>query len=171
VATFSEKVFSFVDSLSFLSVFIAAISITLIMCIEVVNAVGRKFGAPLPCTLEMAESLMISCIFFAAPRVAAMEDHTYVTIITRRLPGYVTRSMDWFGNLIGAFVVGIMGAGAWNIALHSTLQLEMRIGVFRFPIWPFRILFALGLSLLAVQFLMNSFRCICDIKHRRYKVD
>jgi TRAP-type C4-dicarboxylate transport system permease small subunit len=141
------------------------------MAVEVINAIGRKFAMPLPCTLEAAESLMIVCIFLAAPFVASQEEHTFVTLLTRRLPGFITRSMDAFANFLGGVVVAILAFGAWKIAYESVVELEMRIGVFRFPIWPFRIVFALGLTLLAVQFLSNSIRCILQIRNREYTAD
>jgi TRAP-type mannitol/chloroaromatic compound transport system permease small subunit len=79
--------------------------------------------------------------------------------------------MDAFANFLGGVVVAILAFGAWKIAYESVVELEMRIGVFRFPIWPFRIVFALGLTLLAVQFLSNSIRCILQIRNREYTAD
>ena len=34
--------------------------------------------------------------------------------------------------------------------------MEVRIGVLRFPIWPFKILFAVGLTMLAIQLFFNG---------------
>ncbi|RJX29900.1 MAG: TRAP transporter small permease [Desulfarculus sp.] len=156
------------DKLSLWALALSAVSIMVIMVIEVINALGRKFAMPLPCTLEAAESLMISCIFFAAPRVASLEDHTYITMLTRRLPQYLTRSMDAFGNFLGGAVTSVLAYGAWIIALEAIVRLEMRIGVFRFPLWPFRIMFALGLTLLAVQMICNGVRCVLQVRENSY---
>jgi TRAP-type C4-dicarboxylate transport system permease small subunit len=160
-----------VDRLSIWAIAISGIAIFIIMVVEVLNALGRKFAMPLPCTLEMAESLMIVCIFLAAPRVASLEQHTYVTLMTRKLPGSLRRSMDALGNFIGGLIIGIIAYGSWEMAYSSIIRLEMRIGVFRFPIWPFRIIFAVGITLLALQFVSNGLRCLIDIKDRRYTVD
>lgn len=160
-----------IDRLSSYAVVLSGISILLIMIIEVVNAIGRKLGMPFPCTLEMAESLMIPCIFMATAIVASREDHTFVTITTRKLPGAVRRTLDAAANLLSAIVVTILAAGAWNIAIASAGMYEMRIGVFRFPIWPFKIIYAVGFSLLAIQFLMNVLRCILDLKDKQYTPD
>lgn len=157
-----------IDRLSLWAIVIAAASLVIIMLIEVLNALGRKFAIPFPCTLEAAESLMICCIFLAAPRVASLDDHTYVTLVTRKLPDYITRSMDAFANLLGGVITTILVFGAWEIAITSIVRMEMRIGVFRFPIWPFRLIFAMGLSLLAIQLVANGIRCIVQIYEGDY---
>ncbi len=157
------KAVGLVDKISLWMVSLSALSIVLIMADEVVNALGRKIGEPLPCALELAVSLMISCIFLAVPRVASLEEHTFVTMTTRMLPRPVKRGMECFGFLLGMVVFGIISVGAWSIAYDSVLKWEMQIGVFRFPIWPFRIIFATGLSLLSIQLLANVIRAIMQI--------
>lgn len=151
------------DKISLWAISLSVISIIMIMLVEVINALGRKFATPFPCALELAVSLMITTIFFAAPRVASLEEHTFVTLTTRRFPPTVKRLLDLFGAMLGFVVFGIVAAGAWEAACQSVLSLEMRIGVFRFPIWPFRILFALGLSMLSLQLLINGLRCFVQI--------
>lgn len=159
------------DKASLWAIALSAVSIILIMLDEVINAIGRKFSAPLPCALEIAVSLMITTIFFAAPRVASLGEHTFVTLTTRKLPPVVRKIMDIFGFILGFIVFGIIAVGAWEIGYQSVLSMEMRIGVFRFPIWPFRILFALGLTMLSLQLLINVFRCLIQISEKDYPAE
>ncbi|MCB2190483.1 MAG: TRAP transporter small permease subunit [Deltaproteobacteria bacterium] len=156
------------DKISLWMIGFAALSLVLIMVDEVINAIGRKFGVPLPCALELAVSLMISSIFLAVSRVASIEEHTFVTMTTRMLPRPIKRGMDCFGYLLGVIVFGIISVGAWEIAYDSLLKMEMQIGVFRFPIWPFRIIFALGVSLLSLQLLANAVRAAIQIAQGNY---
>jgi len=109
--------------------------------------------------------------FLRRAGVASLEDHTYITMLTRQLPKYITRSMDASGNFLGGLVTGLLAYGAWIIALDSIMRLEMRIGVFRFPLWPFRILFAVGLTLLALQMICNGIRCVLQISERNYPLE
>lgn len=169
--SYIRNLIKYVDAISIYAVVLSGVSISIILLIEVVNALGRKVGMPFPCTLEMAESLMISCIFMATSAVASAEDHTFVTVITRKLPGSTRRSLDAFANFLGAIVIAILAVGAWDIALSSVAELEMRIGVYRFPIYPFKIIFAIGLSLLSLQFLVNVLRCILNIKDKIFTSD
>ena len=159
------------DALSIWASILSCVSIILIMSVEVVNAVGRKFAVPFPCTLELATSLMIICIFLGAPTVASREEHTFVTILTRKLPGSIRRALDAFANLFASIVISMLAWGGWQAAYHSVMRLEVRIGVYNFPIWPFKLMFALGLTLLVMQFLLNAFRCTLDIMEKRYTPD
>lgn len=168
---FLTKAIGIVDKISLWMIGLSGLSIALIMVDEVINAIGRKLSLPLPCALEFAVSLMISCIFLAVARVASLEDHTFVTMTTRKLPPAVKRGMDCFGFLLGMSVFGIISLGAWSIAYDSVLKMEMQIGVFRFPIWPFRVIFAFGISLLSVQLLANAVRSILQIMHNDYPED
>lgn len=158
-----------VDSLSLKVTILSEISVMAMMAAEFINAVGREFYMPLPCCLEMSESLMITSIFMAAAYVGLKEEHTNVTILTRRFPLKIQRLIDSFANLFGGVVFVIFAYGAWKIAFTAILKLEMRIGVFRFPIWPFRIFFAFGLTLLAFQFISNSIKCLSQVMDRNYK--
>jgi len=156
------------DKISLWAISLSVISIVLIMLVEVINALGRKFATPFPCALELAVSLMITTVFFAAPRVASLEEHTFVTLTTRNLPPVIKRLMDLFGFMLGFVVFGIVAAGAWEAAYRSVITFEMRIGVFRFPIWPFRILFSFGLSMLSLQLLLNALRSFFQMSEHDY---
>lgn len=46
--------------------FVACLSLTFMMALEVVNAIGRKLLKPVPVTVETAESLMITTIFWGS---------------------------------------------------------------------------------------------------------
>ncbi len=165
---FIDKAIAAVDKMSLWMIALSGVSIVAIMVDEVINAIGRKFGVPFPCALELAVSLMISSIFLAVPRVASEEEHTFVTMTTRMLPPAVRRGMDCFGFIMGMVVFGIVAIGAWQIACDSVLKLEMQIGVYRFPIWPFRIVFAAGLSLLSLQLLANAIRAVLQMRRGDY---
>ncbi len=158
-----------VDSLSSKVTVLSGISVMAMMTAEFINAIGREFYKPLPCCLELSESLMITSIFMAAAYVGLKGEHTNVTIMTRRFPPRVQSFIDSFASLFGAIVFAIFAYGAWKIAFTATLKLEMRIGVFRFPIWPFRIFFAFGLTLLSLQFFSNMIKCLFQAMDRDYK--
>jgi TRAP-type C4-dicarboxylate transport system permease small subunit len=139
---------------------LAGFSIAAMMIIEFLNAIGRKLYMPFPCTLETAESLMITTVFLGIGVVALTEEHTQVTIITRKMPKSVKRYLDAAAYLFAAGLFGFLTLGAWPIAWDSTLMLEIRIGVYHFPIWVFKIFYALGLTLMFIQSVINAIRFI-----------
>jgi len=139
---------------------IAGFSVFAMMVIEILNAFGRKLFMPFPCCLESAESLMITSVFLAIGYVAMVEGHTQVTILTRWMRPSTRRVLDGLSYLFAALIFGFLAIGACTIAFHSVLALEIRIGVYRFPIWVFRVFFALGLVLMALQSFFNTFKFI-----------
>jgi TRAP-type C4-dicarboxylate transport system permease small subunit len=129
---------------------IAGISIFSMMVIEVLNAFGRKLYTPFPCCLESAESLMITSVFLGVGYVALREGHTQVTILTRWMRPRYRRLLDAAGYLFATATFGFLAFGACKI----------RIGVYRFPIWVFRVFFALGLILMTIQCVINIARFV-----------
>jgi TRAP-type C4-dicarboxylate transport system permease small subunit len=133
-------------------IFIPLILMTLI---EFMNAIGRKFLVPFPGTVESVESLLVISVYFGVALVALEAGHVNVTILTSRLPEGAQHVLDALANLLAALVFGYLAAGAWAEALRSIDMLEYRQGVYRFPLWPFKTLYALGVLLLTLQLLIN----------------
>jgi len=152
-----KKIISFFEGpLMTIEVALAGIAIAILAVLETINAFGRKFLMPVPCCLEAAESLMIVMVFLGIGYVAREEEHTQITITTRWMPPYVQRLLDAAAYGFGALVFGILTYGTWPIAVAKTLQWEIRIGVFHFPVWIFRLFFAVGLTLMTVQCVINA---------------
>lgn len=155
-----KQIMSMIDRLSLYSVAVAGLSLVLMLIVETLNVLGRELYVPLPCALEASESLLVVSAFLAVAYVALNWGHTNVIILTMRLPQRFQKLLDAFSHFFAFVVYGILAAGAWMEAFKQTALLEMRIGVFRFPIWPFRILFSVGLTLLVLQSLSNTIKCI-----------
>lgn len=155
-----KKILGIIDHLSMYGVAIAGFSLVLMLVVEFLNVLGRELYVPLPCALEASESLLVVCIYLGVAYVNLHWQHTNVTILTMRFSFRAQKYLDSFAYLFGVVIYSILTVGAWKIAIAQTGQLEMRIGVFRFPIWPFRILFAAGLTLLVLQSLSNAIKCL-----------
>ena len=165
-----KKLISFYENrISFWGIVLSGISIFAMMTIEVLNVFGRKFYKPFPCTVESGEGLMVAAVLMGAGYVTLKEEHVYVTIMTRKLHPSLKRILDAFGALFGAGVFTIIAWGAWLQAWASIIQLEVRIGVYRFPLWPFRIVFALGLSMMVLQTYLNIVKFISQAFHPEWQ--
>jgi TRAP-type C4-dicarboxylate transport system permease small subunit len=134
-------------------VFVPLLAMTVI---EFLNAIGRKLFIPFPTTIESVESLLVVSVYFGVALVALEGGHVNVTVVTDRLPLWVRHLLDALANVLAALVFGYLAAGAWAEALRSIGLLEYRLGVYRFPLWPFKTLFATGLVLLTIQLLINT---------------
>jgi TRAP-type C4-dicarboxylate transport system permease small subunit len=126
--------------------------------IECLNAVGRKLFIPFPCTVEAVESLLVISVYFGVSIVALEGGHVNVTIMTRKFPVWVQHLLDAIANLLGTLVFGYLMTGAWAEAIRAITVLEIRMGVYRFPLWPFKTLYAVGLTFLTLQLAINSIK-------------
>ena len=134
-------------------VFLPLIAMTII---EFLNAVGRKLFIPFPGTVESVESLLVVSVYFGVALVALESGHVNVTIATERLGPGARHLLDALANALAALVFGYLAAGAGAEAVRSTAMWEYRLGVYRFPLWPFKALFAAGLALLTIQLVLNT---------------
>lgn len=128
--------------------------------IECLNAFGRKLYIPFPCALEAVESLLVTSVYFGVSIVALEGGHVNVTIMTRKFPVWVQHLFDALANLLGTLAFGYLMTGAWAEAAKAISILEMRIGVYRFPLWPFKTLYAVGMTFLTIQLAINTIKYI-----------
>ena len=154
------KIIHFFERIYKYSFIFMGIPIIVITIVEVLNVLGRKFLSPFPCAVETIETFLILCTYLGVSAVAAEGGHVNVVLATRNLPESVQGFIDGAANLFGACIFGIWAWAAWVAAMKSLAIWEMKIGVFRYPIYPFRIAFALGLTLLAIQLLCNAVRFV-----------
>src|SRR5215213_3487990 len=132
-------------------VFLPLLAMTVV---EFLNAIGRKLFVPFPGTIESVESLLVVSVYFGVALVALEGGHVNVTLGTDRLPPGARHLLDALGNVLAAAIFGFLAAGAAAEAARSIGLWEYRLGVYRFPLWPFKTLFATGLILLTVQLLL-----------------
>jgi TRAP-type C4-dicarboxylate transport system permease small subunit len=135
--------------------YIIGVPIFMMAIIETLNGFGRKFWFAFPCAVESVESLLVITTYFGVSIVAIERGHVKVDLLTRTFPQAVQNYVTIFADLIGAAVFGLITWGAWKMAIYSVKITEMRIGVYYFPLWPFKVLFALGTTLFVIQLIIN----------------
>ena len=163
----------FEDRLRKWGAYIIGIPIFLMAIIETLNAFGRKLWIPFPCAVETVESLLVITTYFGASIVAIERGHVNVDLVTRELPRPVQNYVAIFADVVGAAVFGLLTWGAWRMALYAVRIMEERLGVYRFPLWPFKLLFAFGLTLLVIQLVINIIKLThVSLGHSHYaKID
>ena len=145
----------FEDRLKKWGAYLVGIPIFLMAIIEALNAFGRKLWVPFPCAVETVESLLVITTYFGVSIVAVERGHVNVDLLTRKFPRRVQNTITVFADVVGAAVFGLLTWGAWRMAIYAAKIMEIRLGVYRFPLWPFKLLFALGLTLLVIQLVFN----------------
>lgn len=137
---------------------IIAVPLVLITIIVFFNAIGRKLGVPFPLTVESVEALIVVSVYFGVALVALEKGHVNVTFATEKLSPRVNEIIDGLGHIVAFLTFAFLTVSAWFIAADSIKILEYRLAVARFPLWPFKTLFALGLTFMSIQLFFNAYK-------------
>ena len=137
---------------------VIAVPLALITIIVFFNAIGRKIGVPFPLTVESVEALIVVSVYFGVALVALERGHVNVTFATEKLSPRVNEIIDGLGHIVAFLTFTFLTVSAWVIAADSIKILEYRLAVARFPLWPFKTLFALGLTFMSIQLFFNAYK-------------
>ena len=141
-------------------VYIISMPLFLMALIEALNAVGRKLQIPFPCAIESVESLLVITVYFGASIVALERGHIKVDLLTRYFSLSVQNYLTILAHVLGAIGFGLLTWGAWSAALYAVKIMEVRMGEYMFPLWPFKLLFAFGMTLFIIQLIFNIIKLI-----------
>ena len=137
---------------------VIAVPLALMTIIVFFNAIGRKIGTPFPLTVEAVEAMIVVSVYFGVALVAIEKGHVNVTFATEKLSPTVNRLIDGLGHLVAFATFAYLSVSAWFIAIESIRIMEYRLAVARFPLWPFKTLFALGLTFMSIKLFFNAYK-------------
>ena len=138
--------------------YLIAIPLVIMTVVICINVVGRKLSMPFPITIELVEALLVVTVYFGIALVALEGGHVNVTFATKKLSARTCLFIEGVGNVLAAIAFIYLSLSAWSIAQGSVKMLEYRFAVLRFPLWPFKLLFAAGLTLMSVQLVFNAIK-------------
>ena len=146
-----------VDTLSRLAALLSGAALLLMMLIGAFDVIFSKlFNLPIPGSFEATEALMVVSTFMALGYNQYKRGHIAVTLFTSRMkkiPAGVFRLVSHFMAFVFFFLLAWQG---WIYGLHSLEVLEYESGLISFPVYPAKLLAALGASLAALQ-------CVADL--------
>lgn len=145
-----------VETLSRAGAVVAGVGLVVMMLLDTGNAIGRKMGRPVPDALEMSESIMFAFVFLGIAYVAMRRGHVNVEMFTRSLSPRAQAAIDTFAALMALAVFGMLTWSSWELALEYFARHEVRLGIFAWPVWPFRFILSIGLGLIALQLIANT---------------
>jgi len=134
----------------------ATLLITLVVVADV--AARAAFSSPLDMATEISEFLMVVLVFLGLAAAQQNRQNYAIDVASRHLPTGLQNLLENLGYL---FSLGLIGTLAWlsTKQAYSAFQRgEAGFGIVAFRIWPARFLLALGLWLLALQFVCDLLR-------------
>jgi len=132
---------------------LAILSMALIGGLDVVSSVA--FSKPIPGVYEATELLMVCTTVLAMGSLQARRMSIAVDVVSSRLPPGAQRGVFLLSNLIGLCLFGLIAWQGWLIAWESVRTLEYAQGSVQIPVYPSKIAFAVGMSLLVAQYVSD----------------
>ncbi|MFC1901625.1 TRAP transporter small permease [Chloroflexota bacterium] len=124
------------------------------MLVVVTNVISRLFGVPILGTFDVVELLIIVLATFSLGYCAVKQGHVAVTIVFSRL----SQRTQTILTIVTIFLsLSIWILAAWTCFNHAGAQLLMgeATDVMEWPIYPFRYVFAFGVSILCLVLLVD----------------
>jgi len=139
------------------SCILAAITIGLMAVMGAADAVtGALYSTPIAGTQELSQILLPTAFFLALGKVQQKREHIEVDIITNMMTPRVRRIFVRFGTLFGTVVLGIIAWRLWINALDALHILQRANAGVHIPVYPFKILSAIGVTLAAMECLRQT---------------
>lgn len=127
---------------------VCAVAICLMMAVGTADIVlGNVFGWYLSFKVDLSETLLAASIFLAWPLVQRKRAHIAVDLFTSRTPPWFGRVGRVLSAACGLLLFGLMAWGAWQLAAKSVSIMEVSPDTSAYPIWPWKVACAVGVSL------------------------
>ena len=139
------------------------VALVLFMCHEV----GRRyfFNAPTIWGLELTTFIYGVHFVMGFGYTEKYDGHVRVDILSSRFPQKVQDILYIILTICVTLpLVALMGIWAWDNAIISTKITEKLSSAWAPPIWPVKLLMALGFTLLFLQVLSNLFKRILTVR-------
>jgi TRAP-type C4-dicarboxylate transport system permease small subunit len=110
---------------------------------------------PVPSTTEFMATMMVVVVFLGL--ALAQQRRAHIRITLSRLAGpRLERPLDVFRHALHGLFYGLIAWFGWSVAAHSAATGEFAAGLVNFPVWPARLILAIGATGMALQ-------CLADI--------
>lgn len=119
---------------------------------------------PITGMLEGVELLLVFAVFPSLARIQAERGHIAVGILAERLAGRPRAALETLTSFLGLLLFGTVTWATGAMALRSWRMGEYSAGLIAFPIYPSRILVALGSLLLSLQLLLELTRAVAALR-------
>ena len=127
---------------------------TLLMALHITVDVGsRNLGyGPIPATLELTQYwAMVLIVMLGMGQAERLGEHIQAGVLVERLPA---RSSRWAAIIVHAVGFLTVAALTWFSALAAAASIAVReiaLGVIVIPIWPMKVVVAVGFALFMLQ--------------------
>lgn len=159
--------FKIIDGLSWVASRLADLAVVLLVCSMVYEVIARYlFNAPTVWAFDIAYMSNGAIFLFGIAWVLRQDGHIRIDVVRSRLPD---RLASWFEAAVYLLLLLPLFGILSKIAIFRTIkawnsgEVEM-VSPWAPIMWPFYLTFAIGLTILSLQFLAQGLRAICERK-------
>lgn len=147
---------SLLEKLAFAVLLVGGVGMLISMFLGVADVIGTQgFNKPVPGAKEVTESTMVLIVFGALTYAQIRRSHIRVEMLYTRMGPRVRAGMDFVAHFFALVFFALLCWQATNEAQYS-LQIDESVdGLIRFPLYPARIILALGAGLVCLQLVLD----------------
>jgi len=108
-------------------------------------------GRPFPGANESIEAALSVCVAMTIANAQYRRDHIMVDIFFQRFSDRRKWVAEFGGLAVGLLCMFLLSIRAWELAIESLNRREVAFTLYSFPIYPWKLLYASGFSLAALE--------------------
>ncbi|WP_185995916.1 TRAP transporter small permease subunit [Nocardioides campestrisoli] len=154
-----KKIDEWVGRVSALLAMLAAVCTLAMMATMIADVANRVLGnGSLKGAYELSAMLLVVIVFLGFGYAERTETNVRVTLATSRMPHAVARVVRLVGGIVSTVVVALFARATWDQALVSMDRGEFTQGIVDFPVWPTKLVIAIGFTFLTLECLLGMWR-------------
>jgi TRAP-type C4-dicarboxylate transport system permease small subunit len=152
----ANKKKNLLDRINEMGAVMSGIALLLMMIMGALDVfLGKVFNTPIPGTFEATEAFMVVSAFLAIAYNQQVRGHIKVELFTSRLSPGLQLKFEAFNYFLSTVFFFLLTWQGWRFGIESLMVREYESGLIAFPVYPGKLLLALGLTLMTLQCLRD----------------
>lgn len=146
-----------IDALTFLLSVVAGLILVCLMGLMVLDVTLRNTtGRPLSGLVDWIELLLVLIVFLGIAEAQRTREHVAIDVVADAFPQRLRIASHVIGGVVGLLVVAVTAYVSTRNAVQSYSIREFRRGLAEVPLWPGRIVLAVGFVLFGLQIIVST---------------
>jgi len=145
---------------------IGSVVLFVLVIMTAIDVTGRYlFSKPLPATYELTKFMFSITVFFGMAYFGILKRHIKINLLVDKFPPAAQNIIDSFTSLLS---LGMCIVLSWQAIVQTrVLQLDkLRSDIWHIPVFPFQLLVALALAVLALVLLADFLESLANVLKR-----
>ena len=142
--------------------YVSALCVVIIMCVAFFNVLGEKLlRTGIPSANEIVQYFHVPLVFLTAGFVTLDRGQTSIDLLSSKFPKVIQKFCTIFGFVLGTAICTFMGCrGLVQMGKYMSTHAKSSTTGGGFILWPFALVYSVGLFLLAFSFLWSIVRVL-----------